>query len=1396
MIDPRHALELEPPQPVNVITRRGGGVDLPATSSNDNSSPLTPALRVGGGRVDELIVDGSSSADHDIGSDGSDKDDDAGTSSTEQNLPETPPTVDDGRDASDESTTKTDGYADSAWEEHRSQGADPDVTTKDMGESTKTVRFDEATTDDQRKGKPKSALKRRRSGSGAKKWVTTFQLLRRMPAPWRRISLTVFGAPGYVTLTKQELNAYFPKRCMKLGPRGIQAFFVGKPDLMSPTLWLAVEGKKWKVIRVSWTQWRPQENDYITAERDKIIFPEGRHEDIEIVHGEHEMRPPTDEADDSPSSGVPAGRPRGWTKECGLTYAQFRERQEIDAGMSSDEENVQVVTAPARDAVHGKDHLLATIDFDVDAMQSAASRNRIRAATRGQRTEPTEFDMMDDLHATTDGWADHVAQQIKDARPYVKESERLTDRQRMLLHNPRNPVEVLLADDWAEMCLATQREVTGFKDNAVFLVKRKSEEYPSKLHRMFELWSRKFTDGQFKRCKFRCVFDGAKQVPGVDCRQKVFWPTPAQATIKLIFAWAATTMRRAQEQGRPLGTGKVRSADLSTFFLQSPVDDDYGGHNVSIPGSFILAEGNIDEWAGERKRLIDIRDGPDGERRLKDEVKAWSRKRRHEYYQSQQMIYGDRAASARSGERLTAWMKLQGYTQSEVDPCFFYLIPKAASPEVSAAITDEIDQHLKQASQDGRESGESTRRQNRRAQGLRELVVPPISEVHKVAIHVDDLAHVGEEEDMIKFETGLQQDFKVGDKGICTSFNGMTVVQDAEKCTVTLTQPNLMEKLESEHGHLWKDAKIPTTPIPPGSKLVERATDVEFEEAKELPFASIVSTLAYGARMTMLQIGLAVALLSRHMAKHNRAQFEMLVQCAHYAYVTRNVGLTYCGFGNGDHDDQLSATADASFGDRSVFAHYLKMNGAAVEHSITSNKLAVLSTTEAELNSAARCARAVMGHRNLMEAMPEPHRQDGPTPVEGDCGPCVTICNNPGALSDATRHVKRYAMYMRELVCQHLCAYTWKPTRFLQADMGTKALTALLHEQHLVELNGTAQASAWKHYKFNRVAHKAYEAMLARDEQNQRRIDGKATASRPRKGNGGQKRKTNDANLGTASGVGGDKRARTNYEAPEQTTTDLENLPDAGAPFVTDHAPTGQGQAEPDRVNFINFAALKKIEKSLLQAQILGFMSNAKLVILRDCVRGFEYPGGLQNHSFLARLRAGFPKKTQKNLHNDDEESDRKYEPCEHLCVDSFELSIRTIHGGRYVYLFTDAKCSKKRWAMLARAKAHYPRVLTRLLGKVRALGWEVKCLRTDGAGEMVGEPARQVMDQHCIALEESSPHRPEENGSSERAVRAITEKARALMLNAPHLPASCGGLAVLHASALLEFQPFQVNAE
>ena len=141
------------------------------------------------------------------------------------------------------------------------------------------------------------------------------------------------------------------------------------------------------------------------------------------------------------------------------------------------------------------------------------------------------------------------------------------------------------------------------------------------------------------------------------------------------------------------------------------------------------------------------------------------------------------------------------------------------------------------------------------------------------------------------------------------------------------------------------------------------------------------------------------------------------------------MGITFCGYGNGNYDDRLTATADASFGERCVLAHYLKMNGAAFDHSITSNKTVMLSTTEAELNAAARCGRAVMGYRNLMDEMPGHYRQDGATPVEGDCGPCITICNNPGALSDATRHMKRSAMYMRELVSQHQTTYTWTPTR-------------------------------------------------------------------------------------------------------------------------------------------------------------------------------------------------------------------------------------------------------------------------------------------------------------------------------------------------------------------------------
>jgi hypothetical protein len=227
----------------------------------------------------------------------------------------------------------------------------------------------------------------------------------------------------------------------------------------------------------------------------------------------------------------------------------------------------------------------------------------------------------------------------------------------------------------------------------------------------------------------------------------------------------------------------------------------------------------------------------------------------------------------------------------------------------------------------------------------------------------------------------------------------------------------------------------------------------------------------------------------------------------------------------------------------------------------------------------------------------------------------------------------------------------------------------------------------------------------------------------------------------------------------------------------------------------LNLANCDDEQISVLQAQRLGFMSNKRLKMLHNLYDDFEYPADLGGHTFLANMRAGFPKASHKNQVKADET--RIWKPCEHLCVDAFELGCLTIHGARWVFVFTDNKVTKKRFVMLARSRAHYPRVLMRLLGKVKALGWEVRVLRPDGAGELVGEAARTVMAHHDnIHLEVSSPRQPQENGASERAVRSVTEKARVLMMNAPHLPAGCGGLAVLHASALLEFHPIHVRAE
>ena len=54
------------------------------------------------------------------------------------------------------------------------------------------------------------------------------------------------------------------------------------------------------------------------------------------------------------------------------------------------------------------------------------------------------------------------------------------------------------------------------------------------------------------------------------------------------------------------------------------------------------------------------------------------------------------------------------------------------------------------------------------------------------------------------------------------------------------------------------------------------------------------------------------------------------------------------------------------------------------------------------------------------------------------------------------------------------------------------------------------------------------------------------------------------------------------------------------------HGAQACNKRDVDHVNFVNVARLKAKEKSLLQAQILGFMRNDKLVKLKDCMKGFN----------------------------------------------------------------------------------------------------------------------------------------------------------------------------------------------
>jgi hypothetical protein len=444
---------------------------------------------------------------------------------------------------------------------------------------------------------------------------------------------------------------------------------------------------------------------------------------------------------------------------------------------------------------------------------------------------------------------------------------------------------------------------------------------------------------------------------------------------------------------------EVRGWDATTGYLQVEQRVPIYAY---LPSHHGFSNLSFEALAELRTTLLEIlkEEGIEGIKRLARKLKKERRDRPKSVLKLKKSIYGiPDAGQAFSMFIQGLHTKKCGLTQSEMDPCIFYKM--------------------------------NTDKDTNKVTGY--LIV---------MTWVDDCRYFGTPELVQKYEKTISENCKCTMEGETKEFVSIQVKHDKSGGTIELTQEDYWVKAIERFREYLPDGgpKQRLVPLSPADeRLLVEPTEKEMEEAKALPYASLLGVCQYPSAYTRLEMRYAMSVLSRWRTKWGKAHFAILVKCLEYGYETRKMGLKYGGVLTKEKTNILEGYADSSLSlPRSQGCRCVTMNNAAI--SLTSKRHTTTddSTAAAELTECYLCACDVEGYRNLMGEIGLAQLE--PTTIWQDNQAAIQIAMNRGALAKKSRAMDLKVLTLRNKVEDMKCVPIYLKTSEMIADIGTKAL--------------------------------------------------------------------------------------------------------------------------------------------------------------------------------------------------------------------------------------------------------------------------------------------------------------------------------------------------------------------
>lgn len=318
-----------------------------------------------------------------------------------------------------------------------------------------------------------------------------------------------------------------------------------------------------------------------------------------------------------------------------------------------------------------------------------------------------------------------------------------------------------------------------------------------------------------------------------------------------------------------------------------------------------------------------------------------------------------------------------------------------------------------------------------------------------IAVHVDDLAVVGEEAVIQPLMDQLEQKYEVGQRDTLHHFLSLKITRNISERFVYLSQEHYIDELQAQYlPNLRPSVKTPTT-----SAFKDLGPRNASEPISPGPYASLVGALLWVAQSTRADISFAVNRLSQFLRDPSAAHWDAAVRVLEYLISTKDYqlrlggNLDCCGYSDSDW-------AEDRFDRRSTSAYTYRIGSGAISWKSRKQPTVSLSSTEAEYKALSDSCKEGIWLGNLLSELRL--RSSSPIPLHVDNEGAEALAKNPEHHT-RTKHIDARYHFIRECVNLGKLKVRHVSTKDMVADMLTKPLSHVMLARHR-DLFGIVQA--------------------------------------------------------------------------------------------------------------------------------------------------------------------------------------------------------------------------------------------------------------------------------------------------------------------------------------------------